>query len=128
LIEKLRAKIRTFEEENLKLSQDLSDVLRENERINEEYEVLYNENNFKVQSLTDALKQKDLEISELSIKINELELNLEKYESNLINIRKNYDNTVFEYQQEISRKNEDIKYMAESHGKEMQEVTIYFNL
>lgn len=111
-----------LEEENLKLSKDLSDVFRENERINEEYLALYNEIKFKEQSFLTANKQKDAEIDLLTNKINGLEINIERYEDNLVNIRKNYDNTVFEYQQEISRKNEDIKFMAEAHAKEIKEV------
>ena len=73
-----------------------------------------------------ALKEKEKEIAELTNKINELEVSIEKYEANLINIRKNYDTTVFEYQQEITRKNEDIKYMMEAHGKEIKEVKNFF--
>ena len=111
-----------FEDENLKLSKDLSEVFRENERINEEYLALYNEAKLKEQSLCAEIKQKDSEIAQLLNKINELELNIERYESNLINIRKNYDTTVFEYQQEILRKNEDIKFMIDAHSKEIKEV------
>lgn len=111
-----------FEDENLKLSKDLSEVFRENERINEEYLALYNETKLKEQTLCSEIKQKDAEITHLMNKINELELNIGRYESNLINIRKNYDNTVYEYQQEIARKNEDIKYMLDAHAKEIKEV------
>jgi len=110
----------------LKLSKDLSDVFRENESINEEYHALYNETKQKESSLYSEIKQKNSEIAVLTNKINELELNIERYESNLINIRKNYDNTVYEYQQEISRKNEDIKYMIDSHAKEIKEVNYFF--
>jgi len=113
-----------LEEENLKLSKDLSDVFRENERINDEYLALYNEIKLKEQNFLAEKKQKDNEIDQLINKINELEINIERYEANLINIRKNYDNTVFEYQQEISRKNEDIKFMADTHAKEIKEVII----
>jgi succinylglutamate desuccinylase len=111
-----------FEDENLKLSKDLSDVFRENERINEEYFALYDETKLKEKSLWVEIKQKDAEINQLTNKINELEINIERYEANLINIRKNYDNTVYEYQQEISRKNEDFKFMIEEHAKEIKEV------
>ena len=106
----------------MKLSKDLSDVFKENERVNEEYLALYNETKINEQNLCAGIKQKDVEIAQLSNKINELELNIERYESNLINIRKNYDNTVYEYQQEISRKNEDIKFMIDAHSKEIKEV------
>lgn len=116
-----------FEDENLKLSKDLSDVFRENEKINEEYVSLYNETKLKDQSLSAEIKQKDSEIAQLTNKINELEINIERYEDNLINIRKNYDNTVYEYQQEISRKNDDIKFMIESHSKEIKEVKFQLN-
>ncbi len=55
-----------------------------------------------------------------------MELDIDNYDSNLINIRKNYDSTVHEYQKEISRKNDDIKFMAETHGKEIREVILFF--
>jgi len=100
----------------------LADVFRENERINEEYHSLYNESKSKEQILLSSIKHKEAEILDLTNKINELEINIETYETNLINIRKNYDSTVYEYQQEISRKNDDIKFMIEAHGKEVKEV------
>jgi len=101
--------------------------MQENERINEQHGIFYSENKLKEQTLTNSLNQKESEIMDLTNKINELESNIEKYEGNLINIRQNYDSTVYEYQQEISRKNDDINFMIQAHAKEIKDVKLKIN-
>lgn len=86
---------------------------------------VYNDIKIKDQNISNLLNSKDEEILDLTNKINDLDINIEKYEANLISIRKNYDNTVYEYQQEIQRKNEDIKYLFETLQNEKKEVKIF---
>lgn len=86
---------------------------------------IYNDIKIKDHNISNLLNSKDEEILDLTNKINDLDINIEKYEANLISIRKNYDNTVYEYQQEIQRKNEDIKYLFETLQNEKKEVKIF---
>lgn len=72
-----------------------------------------------------VINEKDTEIVVLTNKINDLDVNIEKYEANLLNIRENYDNTIYEYQLEIKRKNDDIRYMMDAHAKEIKEVNFF---
>ena len=51
-----------------------------------------------------------------------MDINIEKYEDSLVTIRRNYDKTVNEYQNEINRKNEEIKFLCDNHSKEIKEV------
>ena len=83
---------------------------------------LFVENKNKEIYYSSLINEKDSEISDLTEKINQLDLNVEKCEDTLVNIRKNYDKTISEYQYEIGRKNDDIKFLTESHVKEIKEV------
>ena len=95
---------------------------KENEKINSELHSLFVEHKNDQTNYNSIINEKDSQIKELTAQINNLDINIEKYEDTLITIRNNYDNTVHEYQNEINRKNEDIKYLIDNHAKENKEV------
>jgi hypothetical protein len=122
LIEKLRNKLNLFEEENFKLTNEIEDLSKENEKTNNELRSLFKENKNKEINFSSLINEKDSLIRDLGEKINLLEINIENYEDKLNEIIINYDKNIIEYQNEIGKKNEEIKFLYENHAKEIKDV------
>ncbi len=96
------------EEEICGLSAEINDLLQKIKNKDLEFE--------------EVLKQKEFEISDLLVKVNEMDLHTQTYQNDLVSINKNFERSLLELENEIMRRDNEIKKLRLKHKNEKNAV------
>jgi hypothetical protein len=121
-IEKLRARIKELEQENISISRDLSLKYEEYETLNEELRRAYEALGQNEQNTQLLVEEKENEILNLTNKINELDMVIQKYGQNLQFLKLAYDKSVAEHKNEITKKQNEFIGSKNEYEKQIQEL------